>query len=71
MRKINWKRQYKLDNIFNIVMIIFVILTLDIEFLVVSIDDIVFEVGLGHILLVVQLMVNLSAMRFFYDNKYY
>lgn len=68
--KVNWRLQYKLDNIFNLVMFIFVILTINVEVFTLTIDDVVGNICLGHLLLVVQFFVNLSASRFFYDNKY-
>lgn len=57
MNQIDYKKQYKLDNIFNICIISLAFIAQD------------YKVGVFAILLA-GFMVNVSSARFFYDKKY-
>jgi len=59
--KVNWRKQYKLDNIFNIVMalLVMIILCLDVN------------PKLALIPVILSLHINVSALRFFVEKEKY
>jgi len=59
MKKINWRKQYQLDNIFNIVILIMCLALVLFEYYIVCLLPII-----------VGLFINISASGFFDGRKY-
>lgn len=68
MKKVNWRKEYKVDNIFNITMFILSLMVLVLfEVKIISLSEL--KITLGFII-GTGLFINISARGFFNTKKY-
>lgn len=68
MEKVNWRKEYKVDNIFNITMFILSLMVLVLfELKKISVTELKITLG---IIIVIGLFINISARGFFNTKKF-